>query len=801
MNLKKLLTDIQSVGLPIALQTVSQALHRDHLEQKYIHNPPDIIPLLPGFLLSTRLTARGIKLIFENAALDILFLTEDMVCLAWEPGHPPPAYALAKRDWSSVRFMHTTVGESHILQTSELSLTILADGGVIFADQAGSVYREELPPQRVGPSWEHQALLKPDSAIYGLGERAAPFNLRGSTYVMWNSDPGGSYGPGQDPLYMGIPVYMEMNAKSSYLVFYENPHPGYFALTETATAYFQGGLLRYFFVPGPPNRAISRYTELTGRPNLPPLWALGYHQSRWGYMTANEIEDIVAGFQQRDLPIQAIHLDIDYMDGFRVFTIHPGRFANFKQLTENLQRKGVKTVLILDPGVKKDTNYFLYQQGLKNKFFSKLPNGKPFFGLVWPGQAAFPDFTAPLTRQWWGEQYRLLLDLGVSGFWHDMNEPTSFCTWGDRRIPLPIQHDMDGQGGDHRQAHNLYGLLMASAGYEGIRSHVPLNRPWIFSRSGWAGIQRYAWNWTGDTDTSWASLQMTIPTILNLGLSGQPFSGPDIGGFSGDPDAELYTRWFQLATFLPLFRTHSAKGTLPREPWVYGEYTTAIIQTFLKLRRKLLPYLYSLAWEANQSGFPLVRPLYWPDLHDHNYFSINDEFLLGDALLIAPILSAGAQSRQVIFPPGNWYSLRDGSAFNAKNSPIEVQASLEQIPVFGRAGKILPLAEPDGGLTLSIFCPDPEQGVCEALSLYSDAGDGFPKTDADYRLDKFFIENTKDVLRISRQQEGEYPFPYQNIHLDFYGYNPKQIKTAPKEAAIEGSSLKSEIFNEIILSE
>jgi alpha-glucosidase len=335
------------------------------------------------------------------------------------------------------------------------------------------------------------------------------------------------------------------------------------------------------------------------------------------------------------------------MDGYRVFTTNTRNFPDLSKLANDLQSQGINLVTILDPGVKEDSHYWLYREGKKEKHFCTTPDGKSLVGLVWPGRALFPDFTQPDTRRWWGEKYAILAQLGIAGYWHDMNEPTSFTAWGDMRLPMCTWHHIEGQGGNHQQAHNLYGLLMAQAGYEGLRKHKPAKRPWILTRSGWIGVQRYAWHWTGDTETSWQILHQTIATVLNLGLSGIPYTGSDIGGFSGNPDPELYLRWFQLSTFLPFFRTHSAKGTNHREPWCFGEPTTSIIRKFLNLRYKLIPYLYSLAWETNQRGIPPIRPLFWKDLQCQELWDTDAAFMLGDSLLIAPILKEGATSKTI----------------------------------------------------------------------------------------------------------------------------------------------------------
>jgi alpha-glucosidase len=520
-------------------------------------------------------------------------------------------------------------------------------------------------------------------------------------------------------------------------------------------------MLRYYFVPGPPQRALERYTQLTGRPPIPPLWSLGYHQSRWGYSSAEDVRAVARGFQERELPLNAIHLDIDYMDGFRVFTVDARRFPDLAGLVAELAGQNIRLVTIIDPGVKRDPKYFLYREGLAAGYFCRKPGGRqPQVAQVWPGATVFPDFTDPQVRSWWGTQYRRLLDQGIAGIWHDMNEPAAFAAWGDLTLPRPTRHKFDGQGGDHRRAHNLYGLLMDACAYEALREYRPDQRPWLLTRSGWAGVARYAWSWTGDIESSWAALRQTVSTLLGLGLSGIPFSGSDIGGFSGAPDAELYTRWFQLAAFTPFFRTHSAVGTPPREPWRFGEPTLSIIRAFLKLRRRLAPYLYTLAWEASQKGYPVMRPLFWAQADDPDLWSVDDAFLLGDALLVAPILEPGASSRQIRLPAGEWWSLWDGRIFKGPGV-ITHPAEIERIPVLVRGGSLLPLAE-HPGLTLHLY--PPEAGESRA-QLYSDAGEGY----ADWRVDRFRLASTRVCLDVFHQVEGDYAFPFERIDIQLHG--------------------------------
>jgi alpha-glucosidase len=467
------------------------------------------------------------------------------------------------------------------------------------------------------------------------------------------------------------------------------------------------------------------------------------------------------------------------------------RFPDLAKLARDLDGQGIKTVTILDPGVKKDSKYPLYQQGMMEDHFCKLPNGQTLEGLVWPGWSVYPDFTHPATRRWWGRQYPRLLDQGVAGIWHDMNEPTSFAAWGDMTLPLSTRHNLDGAQGDHRQAHNLYGLLMNRAGYEAMRILRPERRPWLISRSGWAGLQRYAWNWTGDIESTWEALRMTIPTLLGQGLSGLAFSGPDIGGFSGAPSPELYLRWFQMAAFLPFFRTHSAIGIPAREPWTFAEPVLSILRDFLKLRQRILPYYYSLAWVTSQSGIPPVRPLWWADPEDQSLWSLDDAFMLGDALLIAPILEEGVSQRTLQLPSGRWYSFWDETFLEGPRQ-VRLEANLERIPVLVRAGSVLPLQE-EAGLSLHIYPPSGKSG--DGL-LYSDTGDGY----GDFRLDQFSLQENDGTLTLTKETHGSYQLPEQGYRLVLHDMEPKRVEVDGQEFPVlaERKELSLPDFKQVV---
>jgi alpha-glucosidase len=305
---------------------------------------------------------------------------------------------------------------------------------------------------------------------------------------------------------------------------------------------------------------------------------------------------------------------------------------------------------------------------------------------------------------------------------------------------------MEGHGGTHQEAHNQYGLLMARAAYEALRREQPEQRPWILSRSGWAGVQRYAWNWTGDISCSWAMLRQTIRTVLGLSLSGIPYTGADIGGFSGQPSTELFVRWFQLGALLPFFRTHSSFNTSRREPWAFGPEALRILREVLRLRYRLLPYYYTLAWQAHQTGLPLLRPLFWHNLPDQALWDIDDAFLLGDALLVAPVVREGATERTLSrLPAGEWYHFWDDTHL-CGNEAATVPAPLARIPLFVQAGHLLPMAD-DERLALHLY------GATGSGTVYTDSGDGYGA----WRLDHWHWEQQGSNLIVTWESEGDYP--------------------------------------------
>ncbi|MBN2043635.1 MAG: hypothetical protein JW757_01340 [Anaerolineales bacterium] len=788
MNLiQEFLIGVRFVGLKATLQTMLYSRYRDQVDKKF--SSPKVVStgVRPEEITGVQSFHNGAYFSFNHGIrLEVAFLSENSVRLTWSPGQAAPKYAVGGDETIALRVEMDETEPGYRLSTGSLAVMVHPDGSISYHHSDIQI-RQDQPPVYQAPAWSAESPLSDEAVIYGLGEQTS-LNLRPGSYHLWNTDPSGSYGPGDEPVYVNIPVYYCQQSAGSYLVFYENSFEAQAEFDASARIRFNGGALRMYLFSGELPMAMMEYTRLTGRAGLPPKWALGFHQCRWGYRTAEEVRRVLDGFKEHNLPLDAFHFDIDYMDGYRVFTVDEERFARFDDLLADMNREGVHPVVIIDPGVKIDPDYGVYSEGMQGDHFVKLPDGKPYRGLVWPGWVHFPDFTKPETRRWWGSYYQRFIEDGVAGFWHDMNEPTSFSAWGESNLSRKTVFSFEGREGTLDEAHNLYGLQMNAAAHNALRILRPDSRPWLLTRSGWAGLQRYAWKWTGDTESTWAALKMTISTVLGLGISGIPYSGSDIGGFSGNPDAELYTRWFQMSALMAFFRNHAAIHSERGEPWQYGFAATEICREMLYLRKKLMPYIYSLAFESFDTGAPLARPLIWADPKDLRLWELDDAYLLGSDILVAPVLEAGAEAREVFLPEGTWYHYWDDEVFTG-GQKVTVAAPLTQIPFFFRGGSIVPMQEEDQ-IALHIFIPQ-EEGETSS-TFYQDAGDGY----GSFRSELHILSLRKNRLFIQKRVEGTYS-GVDKYRLEIHGAKPVSIRVDEKNADWTSQGLQVEPFENL----
>lgn len=531
--------------------------------------------------------------------------------------------------------------------------------------------------------------LGKDDAIYGLGDKPGCLNKRGYSYVNWNTDDPAPHVDSFKSLYKSIPFFIVLGDEYCYGIFADNTYKTTFDFGYENTDYYfvehEKGELDYYFIPGNDMaEVVGLYTSLTGTTPLYQRWIYGSHQSRWGYYTQDEVLDIADKFRELDIPCDVIHMDIDYMNGYRVFTFDDKKFPDVKGLSEKLADRGVKLISIIDPGVKKDEDYFMYKEGMEMDAFAHDTDGSVYENAVWPGTSVFPDFTKQSVRSWWGDKTKILLEHGISGIWNDMNEPASF------NGPLP--DDVQFEYGAHEKVHNIYGHFMAKATYEGLAKNDGGKRPFVLTRAAYAGSQKYCGGWTGDNHSIWAHIALSLEQVCNLSVSGLAMCGSDIGGFGSDTTPELLVRFYEAAVFVPFFRNHSAMGTRRQEPWQFDETTIDAVRKTVKLRYRFIPYIYDLAHECEKTGAPIVRPLVYEYPVDKHVRNISDEYMLGSFVLVAPVIAPGKEAREVYLPDGDWYDYYTGEKYSGGRY-ILADAPLDKVPVFIKAGAIIPVAD------------------------------------------------------------------------------------------------------------
>lgn len=595
--------------------------------------------------------------------------------------------------------------------------------------------------------------------IYGLGDKTGFLNKKGYMYEMWNTDNPAPQVDNFKALYKSIPFFIATTNSTPYGIFLDNSYHSYFDMGKECEDYYyisaDDGNVDYYYIAGNSMMdIIASYTHITGRANVPQLFTLGYHQSRWSYSTADEVKVIARKMREYKIPCDTIHMDIDYMDNYKVFTFSDKRFPGIKDYIKELGSDGFKIVTIIDPGVKKETGYDVYDKGIENSYFAKNTDGTVYENEVWPGDSVFPDFGNQGVRKWWADNHKVLVEAGVRGVWNDMNEPASF------RGPLPedVVFRVGDRVTDHREMHNLYGHFMAKATYDGLLKYDK-RRPFIITRACFAGTHRYSTGWTGDNHSIWTHLQMAIPQLCNLSMSGMAFIGTDVGGFGSDATPELMARWVQVGCFSPLFRNHSAKGTRYQEPWKFGDRILDIYRKFVELRYELIPYYYDLFYECEKNGKPVIRPLILNYPNDEQVENMNDEFMVGENILVAPVVNPGQTKKMVYLPQGKWYDYFTNKKYDG-GQYIIVDSSLDTCPVFVKAGAFIPkypvmqyIGEKEiTQINISYYPGEP----CEYIH-YLDDGESMDYKDGKYNAYKLTgKEENVDITFMQKEYEKEY---------------------------------------------
>ncbi|UOR11004.1 glycoside hydrolase family 31 protein [Halobacillus amylolyticus] len=712
-----------------------------------------------GNLKHVKKSGKDVQFTGEQGYVKIRFYRSDSVRVVMNPFEEPSmksSFALVKEP-EDVKIVVNEETDSITIDSSHIKLVVKRKPFRISAYDANA--RPLVLETEMGMVYKENKevicfkKMSENDHFYGFGEKAGFLDKRGEKYTMWNSDVYAPHNPETNALYESIPYFMTLRDGKAHGIYFDNTFKTVFDMKTGKNTYSfsaDGGQIDYYILAGPtPKDVVEQYTDLTGRMPLPPKWSLGYHQSRYSYETEKEVRELANTFLEKGIPLDAIYLDIHYMDGYRVFTFDHGRFPTPGKMIQDLKVKGIRTVPIVDPGVKEDPEYAIYSDGILGDLFCKYLEGNIFFGDVWPGNSAFPDFTNSKVRKWWGRKHKFYTDLGIEGIWNDMNEPAVFNE--TKTMDVKVMHDNDGDLKTHREMHNVYGLYMGESTYNGMKSLLDGKRPFLLTRAGFSGVQRYGAVWTGDNRSFWEHLSMALPMCMNLGLSGVAFTGPDVGGFAHGTSAELLARWTQFGTFTPYFRNHSALEFARQEPWSFGEKYESIIKKYIELRYKWLPHLYTLFKEASETGVPVMRPLLMESPYDSNTYKLSDQFLIGENVIIAPILKPDTRHRVVYLPEGDWYDYWNDHKYRGGNHVL-VEADLDTLPIFIKAGAVLSEGEvkqstavADEKMTIHVY---PVEEGQSAYTFYDDDGETFAYQDGitvEKRISCYFDENTVKI--------------------------------------------------------
>lgn len=637
---------------------------------------------------------------------------------------------------------------------------------------------EDLTKDEINKIHEHNnhkieviKALDGDECFYGLGDKAGLINKRHYSYEMWNTDAAFVHIETNKSLYKSIPFFMALKKNCCYGIFFDNTFKTFFDMGKESDDYCffaadKGNLDYYFFGGNNLKAVLENYTYLTGRTPLPSKWTLGYHQSRWSYKSENEVRELVKTFREKHIPLDTIHLDIDYMEEFEDFTFNKEKFPNPKKLCDDLKHDGVKIVTIIDAGVKKKVGYKIYDDGIKNDFFVKDTDGSVYENVVWPGDSVFPDMGKQDVRNWWADNQKDMADAGVSGIWNDMNEPASF----KGAIPDDVVFSDGERYTTHEEMHNVFGSLMSEATFKGLKKHTG-KRPFVITRACFAGVQKYSTVWTGDNYSTWNHLRMAIPQLCNLSLSGISFVGTDVGGFLDDTTPELLTRWVEVGSLSPLFRNHSELCSIRQEPWVFGKKVEDIYRKFVELRYKLIPYFYDSFFVGERTGLPVISPLLFNFDYDKKLNDLSTQFMIGENLIAAPVVEQGATERIVYLPNGTFYDYFSGEKIEGGKSFIK-KAELDELPLFVKAGAIIPnypvqnyVGEKEiDELTLNVF---------EGNGKYHhfvDDGETFAYRDGAYNEYLFTIDGNKFESKVIN---NGFDKTYKTLSINFNSKNYK----------------------------
>ncbi|MGA9119363.1 MAG: glycoside hydrolase family 31 protein [Bacteroidota bacterium] len=792
------------IGIIFPLTALGQWHSMGDVDKLVSHGSDELTLLAGPALVQVQILSPSVVRVRMNPSG--AFQSDRSWAIVGSPETPPP-----------VRYQESD--SQYVLSTHRFSVALTKRPlRVRVYDSTGTMITQDDPAK--GMSWSGNEIrvwksMSIDEHFYGFGEKAGLLDRTQTACTMWNSDIP-AYTADTDPLYQTIPFFLSFRKGRVYGSFMDNTYRSSFDMgKENRSAYSfgaeAGDLNYYIFVDENPKAIITTYTAMLGRMPLPPLWSLGYQQCRWSYATEKRVREIANGFRSRSIPCDVIYLDIDYMDGYRIFTFNKKNFPDPKRMIDDLGKDGFKIAVIVDPGIKVDSAYRAFQTGLAGDHFLRYPDGHLYTGKVWPGVCAFPDFTSDGARRWWGENFKPLVEVGIRGWWNDMNEPSVFDV-PTKTIDLNVLHSNQGRKATHAEDHNIYGMQMTRATYDGIRQLLPDERPFVLTRASYAGGWRYSAAWTGDNVSTWEHLNFAASMCLNMGVSGQPFVGSDIGGFIGHPSGELFARWLELGVFTPLMRAHSVINEVNKEPWEYGDSFTAINRKTIELRYRFLPYIYTEMEAASRTGVPAMRPMILEFPKDGEFHGRYDEFMFGDNLLVAPVMVEGDRKKEITIPPGLWFDFWTGSPVQGPKL-ITVDAGLDRLPLFVRGGAAIPTRQvvqstsqaPIDPLTFIVFPGASGKNVVS--KYYEDDGHSFAFQEGAYLRRTILQVSDSAQTRITLAAVGgRYVPPRRQLKIEVHGIpapptgvlvngkaTPQKEKGQPGTSGWEYDSLRKEV--------
>ncbi|HWB24062.1 MAG TPA: TIM-barrel domain-containing protein [Chitinophagaceae bacterium] len=678
-------------------------------------------------------------------------------------------------------------GENITLSTTAITADIETAPELLFTfkDKAGNIINSDVPGQGFGTSFTGDKVsvykkLQDGERFVGLGEVLGNLDKRGQGFTLDNTD-NYRYGDTRVSMYGSVPFFMGIHHQKVYGLFFHNTYKTFFNFGLSTPYYYsinaEGGDADYFFIyDSTPAKILQHYTALTGHMPLPPLWSIGYHQSRCSYYPQSKVLDIARMFRSKGIPLDCMVLDADYLHEYEPFRINTNRFPDMAGMTAELKNMGIEVTASVNPGIKIDTTYTASLDAAKNDVLLKYSDGSYFISDIPPSRNRFVDFTLAEGRKWWINKMKFLPDNGIHGYWNDMNEPAVSGSY----LPPNVVFGFDGHKTGALEAKNVYGMQMARSSFESALKYGEGRRPFILTRSFFAGVQRYSAVWSGDNMATNEGLLSGVLLNNQLGLSGIPFVGPDLGGYIGDGNKDLFRRWIQVGIFSPFLRNHREFFGAANEPWAYGEETEAISKTNIQFRYRLLPYIYAAFYEASQTGMPIVRSLCIQYPYDNRVYDPNYqyEFTFGDALLVVPVTPA-EKYKKFFLPNDTWYDMYTDERIEGNREVLQ-ELSSWKIPVFVKASSVIPMQssiqstkqKPSDTLYLHVY-----NGTnAGAFTYYEDDGNTFDYKKGNYC--KRIIRFNPAVKQITLSaQQGSYPSQFKIIQLVLHGFEEIQNVT------------------------